>query len=357
MTRWGGRGGLFIQLLNYSVTYHNNIASSRIPTFSFHSQYDLGAEATIAGLNIIGKLLVPTNYKSTLTTTHVFVQGELEMSDTNPISEDNTSMKIVLTGSTDVMFTPHEPVAGAAPLNAGVKPFLVAGGKLNIHAWNEGEGVAWTPLLSMAEADQVYVDPITSPPEDATKALTPPPRVSDPSISCPSLIVDDFTNGYDPEIWSGGEGGILSFDETTGVLTETNLKTDWRGFRHDFTKFILDCPLIAGATYLVTIRLKIDDPNLAEGALTSCAQGLGSCPRIGRQLITPTSNSHSHRPVSHLASPQCSIFCPYSPYSHHSFFTLVPFSSLSCTYIDISSSYWSKQRMVHRCHHLDLDSS
>ena len=305
MTRWGDYE--FIQLRNYSVTYHNIIASSRIPTFSFHSQYDLGAEATIAGLNIIGKLLVPTNYKSTLTTPHVFVQGELEMSDNNPISEDNTSMKIVLTGSTDVMFTPHEPVAGAAPLNAGVKPFLVAGGKLNIHAWNEGEGVAWTPLLSIAEADRVYVDPISSPPEDATKALTPPPRVSDPSISCPSLIVDDFTNGYDPEIWSGGGGGILTFDETTGVLTETNLQTNWQGFRHDFTKFILDCPLIAGATYLVTIRLKIDDPNLAEGALTSCAQGLGSCPRIGRQLITPTSNSHSHRPVSHLFSRHRSV--------------------------------------------------
>ena len=53
--------------------------------------YDIeaGATTTIGGLNIIGKLLVPTNHKGTLITPYVFVQGELEMSDTNPISKDN----------------------------------------------------------------------------------------------------------------------------------------------------------------------------------------------------------------------------------------------------------------------------
>ena len=53
--------------------------------------YDIeaGATTTIGGLNIIGKLLVPTNHKGTLVTPYVFVQGELEMSDTNPISKDN----------------------------------------------------------------------------------------------------------------------------------------------------------------------------------------------------------------------------------------------------------------------------
>jgi len=50
---------------------------------------EAGATTTIGGLNIIGKLLVPTNHKGTLVTPYVFVQGELEMSDTNPISKDN----------------------------------------------------------------------------------------------------------------------------------------------------------------------------------------------------------------------------------------------------------------------------
>ena len=102
-------------------------------------KYDLGQTATIGGLNIIGKLYVPPNYKSTLRTPYVFVQGELEMSDTNPIAPENQSMKIVLTGTTAVTFSPAESNVGVAgtPFNAGIKPFLVAGGKLNIRGWDD----------------------------------------------------------------------------------------------------------------------------------------------------------------------------------------------------------------------------
>lgn len=250
----------------------------------------------------MGKLKVPMNYKSTLKTPYVFVQGELEMSDDKTISEDNTSMKIILTGNTDVMFKPEEPITGiASSLNAGVKPFLVAGGKLNIRAWNQqGGGKTWTPLLSMAEADRPHPAPI--------KALQPLPHKSDPSKTCPSSILHDFEAGYDGAIWSGGEGGILTFDGKSGTLTETNLYTNWQGFRLDFTKFILDCPLRVGVDYLVTIRLKIEDKSLPDGALTSCESTGTKCPRMGRRIVYPTTDSNFYKPVSYPVVARSSAF-------------------------------------------------
>ncbi len=249
-------------------------------------QYDLGAEVTIPGLNIIGKLQVPTNYKSTLSTPYVFVQGELEMSDDQPLSEDNTSMKIVLTGNAEVMFTPHEPVEGAAPLNAGEKPFLVAGGKLNIHGWDDINGSAgrtWTPILGMEEADRLYPDTIVG----ETAPRTALPHLTNTSITCPNQVIHDFDDGVDYSVWSGGEGGILSYDEASGTLTETNLERNWQGFRVDFTEFIMDCPITQDATYLVTIRLKIEDPTLEDGAESVCAteNHKDHCPKLGRSLI------------------------------------------------------------------------
>lgn len=207
------------------------------------------------------------------------------MSDDQPISEDNTSMKVVLTGNSDVMFNPHEPVAGAAPLNAGEKPFLVAGGTLNIRGWDnvEASGTTWTPIIATATADRLYPDPILG----ETSALTALPHSTDPSITCPNQIVHDFEGGVDFSVWKGGDGNVLAYDETSGTLTATNLQRSYQGFRLDFTKFTMDCPITQDATYLVTIRLKIEDPTLEDGAESVCAteNHNNHCPKLGRSLI------------------------------------------------------------------------
>ena len=298
-------------------------------------QYDLEAEATIAGLNIVGKLYVPPNYKSTLHTSYVVVQGELQMEDTNPVSEDNTSMKIVLTGTTDVNWTPEEPVDGMTTLNLGVKPFLVAGGKLDIRGWNDGDDTTWTPLLDVTTADRVYPAPIFDPVGERTVALPPPTQ-------CPAQIVNFPENGFDGTVWSGGGGGILEYNETSKTLSETNLNHNWQGFNLELTKFIKDCPLIADATYLVTIRLKIDDPALAEGAVTSCETSKLNCPKLGRWMSYSSKNdAYKSMSVSHLVSSsgQC-----YSiillPLKRHPFSFLFFFSH-HFFLAGISTSYWS----------------
>ncbi len=207
------------------------------------------------------------------------------MSDDQPISEDNTSMKIVLTGSSDVMFNPHEPVEGAAPLNAGEKPFLVAGGKLNIRGWDdvEGSGKTWTPIIAMAEADRLYPEPIVG----ETAAQDALPHLSDSSISCPNKVVHDFEGGVDFSVWKGGDGNVLKYDEASGTLTATNIQKGWQGFRLDFTKFIKDCSITQDVKYLVTIRLKIEDPTLEDGAVFECESmnHYNYCPKLGRRII------------------------------------------------------------------------
>lgn len=256
------------------------------------------------------------------------------MSDDQPISEDNTSMKIVLTGSSDVMFTPHEPVDGAAPLNAGEKPFLVAGGKLNIRGWDvEASGKTWTPIIAMAEADRLYPDPIVG----ETAAQDALPHLSDSSISCPNKIVHDFEDGVDFSVWKGGDGNVLKYDEESGTLTATNLRKGYQGFRLDFTKFVMDCPITQDAKYLVTIRLKIEDPTLEDGAVSVCAtMNHGDhCPRLGRRIITAegTSTPYDQRAyVSNLESRQKYFIS----YPRPQFFLLLLSSAVT------SFVYWEK---------------
>jgi hypothetical protein len=160
-------------------------------------KYDLpeNTVSTINGLDIQGKLYIPPNYKSTLQTPFVFVQGELQMSDTNPISPDNQSMKIVLTGTADVTFTPADSNANLAgvPFNAGSKPFLVAGGKLDIRGWDIAQGeervATWSPLLSMVEG------PKPEPTLSAAKLIKDPIQPAETVRTCPRHIINhDFTD-------------------------------------------------------------------------------------------------------------------------------------------------------------------
>jgi len=118
--------------------------------------YDLPVTpTTIGGLDSLGKLYVPPNHKLALMTKFIFVQGVLVMSDTSP-------MKVVLTGDSDVTSTQATGNANVVDgtFNAGAKPFLVAGGRLDICGWTgslvEGGAVeTWIPLLEMAEGQRI----------------------------------------------------------------------------------------------------------------------------------------------------------------------------------------------------------
>jgi hypothetical protein len=209
--------------------------------------YDLPTTSTtIEGLDIVGKLYVPPNYRSTLLTKFVFVQGVLEMTDTNPISKNNTSMRIVLTGDTDVTFVPASGNAGvaASTFNAGVKPFLVAGGKLDIRGWTGslaegGKAETWTTLTETAEGARPN-PALSSLPGKERTAIVPPQMIKATGEleQCPSKLVDhDFDVDVPFQVWSGGEGIIVhdTHDQGGAIKVGPITRRDGQGFKLDFT--------------------------------------------------------------------------------------------------------------------------
>ena len=136
--------------------------------------------------------------------------------------------------------------------------------------------------------------------------------------------------------WSGGEGGILEYDEESGTLTESNMQRDWQGFRLDFTKFVMDCPVTPGVTYLVTIRLKIEDPSMEDGAESLCESNgnTNDCPRLGRKIHraeTPGGTFTQSKDVSNLDVRQKHVLhlC-YHKITSYSMYSFLLLPSLLC---------------------------
>jgi len=130
------------------------------------------------GLNIEGRLTVPTNAKVTITTPFIFVQGELIARDDQVVAADTTSLQIILTGQTERTLQPHEANAAKCPPGGcpvGNKAIVVAGGKLSIdgYAANGGECPTWLHLTDIdapspdtstlvTPADSYYLTPAES---------------------------------------------------------------------------------------------------------------------------------------------------------------------------------------------------
>ena len=86
------------------------------------------------GFEIVGKLVIPNKTKINIVTTTVIIQGELQATSSKPV-DGKPDVKITLTGSDDINFTPIDRNANACRGNTtcsvGKKAVVVAGGKLN----------------------------------------------------------------------------------------------------------------------------------------------------------------------------------------------------------------------------------
>jgi hypothetical protein len=86
------------------------------------------------GIEIVGKLVIPNKVKINIVTTAVIVQGELQITSSKPV-DGNPDVKITLTGSNEIKFTPIDrntnACHGDATCSVGKKPIVVAGGKIN----------------------------------------------------------------------------------------------------------------------------------------------------------------------------------------------------------------------------------
>ena len=222
--------------------------------------FDLEQDVIIAGgLNIKGKLKFPNNQKVTIHTPFVIVQGELSIKvDHDTISPNSESVAFNITGMEDIKFKPTDsPNTDACALsngecNLGRKPFVVAGGKLNIDAFPSSCSTH-TPILATKTKD-------IAPNKDDFLAFELLPA------SCPVLgtdfIKDDFGN------WTGWWGGYVSVVNET--LKVTNRQTIHQGPHLDITSLRPALCLIPDKVYLLSVRIKFDKAG-NEGLPTLCS--------------------------------------------------------------------------------------
>lgn len=108
------------------------------------------------GLNVVGKLHIPEDAAFTLKTPYFLVQGVVRMDPPAPgfstiPRPDGRVIKVVLTGSNDIQFTPEPDNSMVCdPCSIGTKPFAVAGGRLDLHAIDDS-CPAWTKLDSLSQ--------------------------------------------------------------------------------------------------------------------------------------------------------------------------------------------------------------
>ncbi len=210
--------------------------------------FDMTGNVTFAdGIDIKGKLVFPVNHQATIYTPFVIVQGELEITvDRAEISPDNEATRFILTGTQDVTFTPTDaPNQNACPGNAcnlGPKPFLVAGGKVNIDSMLE-TCATFTTVLEKRLTDPTYD------PEDFPSLVSLPP-------SCPtsgeSYVSYDFNGSYGN--WTGRWGTYTEMVEGNTAMRVSNRRLSHLGPAIDLTPVRPELCLAANQEYLVSAR-------------------------------------------------------------------------------------------------------
>ncbi len=153
-------------------------------------------------LSCTGKLKFKATNKGTITTPYVIVEGELYMrAKADLIGPVNENINFVLTGTDNVEFKPSEapntescPANNGHVCNLGAKPFVVAGGKLDIVGFYKKNCATHTPVL-----DKLYRD--VAPNETAFEKFRSFPPTCQHNSSATDFFSFDFDSGFGN--WTG----------------------------------------------------------------------------------------------------------------------------------------------------------
>lgn len=234
---------------NCDTLVSNNLPSGTSPLTIPCGQcytFDIPWFATfLGGIDIKGKLVFPRNHYVQIYTPFVIVQGELEIVvDHSKITPDNMATNFIMTGTSDVLFrpsdSPNNNVCPNGSCNLGKKPFVVAGGKVNIHGFPDSCSTH-TPVLK-----KVYKDPVYDPNDFPQYATLPP--------SCPISGRDWISYNFDSSYgnFTGGDGTFMVLDD--GAVTVQNRLLQRQGPRLDLTPIFPSSCLVANQEYLFTAR-------------------------------------------------------------------------------------------------------
>eukprot|EP00591_Stephanopyxis_turris_P012014 CAMPEP_0195517630 /NCGR_PEP_ID=MMETSP0794_2-20130614/11096_1 /TAXON_ID=515487 /ORGANISM="Stephanopyxis turris, Strain CCMP 815" /LENGTH=1723 /DNA_ID=CAMNT_0040646463 /DNA_START=75 /DNA_END=5246 /DNA_ORIENTATION=+ len=227
-----------------------------------------GPTLSLNGLNIIGKLVF--DERSTpisITTPFVYVQGELEIKSNGVLSPANEAVRFVLTGTERQFLTPE---GGGVAIDAGKKPFLVAGGKLSISAIPD-HCPTWTKLKKIELGDREHLS------EGMYPEIVHAPATCDSTGDSKILFHHKF-DGMETTEWTGNKGAYVDiaadgFEDETSVLRVTKRKRPFQGPLLDTTKYV-PC-LIPDVDYLFTAKIKLAKGD--ETGPTTCKQKNTNC--------------------------------------------------------------------------------
>lgn len=243
-----------------------------------------GEIITLSGpLDIKGKLDFPDGTKVQLETTGIIVQGELAMTSTRAVN-GIPEISIMFFGSDDVYFTPDPENAGAcvsestsgvidSRCNLGVKPFVVAGGKLKIDGMTE-DCPSWTTVEDF-ESGALSGKPTPT-------VFSAQPALPVPSIgTCDAKIIDqDFENGLDS--WYGNVGAkeeimLPNSQDESRYLHISNRNAEFQGPLYDIAADLREC-IIPDIDYFFQAKIRI---SASDGVSSSLCSGTGeNCPTI-----------------------------------------------------------------------------
>jgi hypothetical protein len=224
----------------------------------------LGTLELFQGLTIFGKLIIPNGIVLDVRTTSILVHGELIMESSKPID-----------GTPDITITwidtPNHPLSFRPPSNGensedicggkhyscdmGRKPFIVAGGRLDIRGLPSSSMPTWVPIYDVDQS-----------PIPTTEYRT----YQQPLPGCPQddiLIHHDFSGS--PILTFGGSYGSFFEWTTNGRLKVTN-RTHAQHCPIIDLKHVRHC-LQADKTYLLTAKVLLTKDDIVDQS--DCARG------------------------------------------------------------------------------------
>jgi len=232
-------------------------------------------------LNIKGKLDFPDGTKVTLNTAGIIVQGELSI-QSSKVVDGVPDITIRFTGTDDVFFNPEAPNTdvcgtGNLPCNLGPKPFVVAGGTVDIKGLPD-DCPTWTTMLDIISDDKHVPLAFAQPPEL--------PTTSEGVCSDEFVITEDFESGINK--WYGNVGAeesLVKYDDSSSSTAGSYLHIAKR--THAYQGPMLDLPplarecLLTDQDYLFSAKIRISPGSEFQGVNSLCHEtGSDSCPML-----------------------------------------------------------------------------
>jgi len=236
-------------------------------------------------LDIKGKLDFPDGTRVTIETTGIIVQGELAMTSTKEVN-GIPDIVIKFTGSDDVYFRPHSDNRRVCEsgsdieeyCNLGVKPFVVAGGKLNINGLPDSCPV-WTTVVDF-ETDELSGKPN---PIDFPKQPTLP--IPTEGTCETTLLKETFEGGTG--IWYGNVGAneetLSGSHDGSQYLHISRRTATFQGPLYDMDISFREC-IIPNTIYFFQAKLRI---SASDGVSSSkCSSLSENCPKLQIGYLT-----------------------------------------------------------------------